>query len=794
MTTTTRNTTCFRVMDVLVLLAAGLLLVQAPASLTQAGWVPHLEPLPKLAIAALLVGYLIERTQVPAPLGLSLGLLLGIEGVTYVFAQVAGEGSLAEQVDWLGGRIGTWLDAIASGGVSNDPLVFAVAMALLAWVLGLLTAWLLFRDNAAWLAVVFNGVALLMNLSYASTSLVGYVGWFAFATCVLLAVKQLANRSELWRRDELKVSWRVIASVLVGTAVASGGLLSIAWALPANVSSSEVASGWNRVTAPWLGLEGEFDRWFAALNSSDHTARGLSFGRTLAPRGSFDLADTPVLEVHASGPLYLRATTADRYTGRAITSSEATASQFDANADLLSQDALPQGRGLLQAQIKVLASRTTVAFAPDAPVRFSQAVQVDTRGDSNDVSTVHLEAPVLQNQEYTVVSALSTATVQQLRAAGENYPDWVRQRYLQLPRSVSRRSIEFAHTAAGGAPSAYDKASALETYLRDNLTYSTHVDTVPAEQDWVDYFLFEAKQGYCDYFATTMVVLLRAEGVPARVASGFAPGELDAAKGISIVRESHAHTWVEAYFPSYGWITFEPSAIRPMPNRLEETPAPLPVAAPAPAQLPDASGLTRAELDELLTIRDQGAPVPSRPFLTTLPGLVLLVVGGLVVLGLLGAGGVALAWRRGLGSLAGYQRPYAQLVRLGDWSGALRARPSDTPWEVADKLGRQVPRNRTAIDELTSAYVEGTYASSPPALDPWPAWLAARRQVVRGLFSRRLGGWFGEDASVALAPRGHPELLRRWGASHRTTSGPTRDATPTAERWWRRIVPRRRSE
>ena len=85
---------------------------------------------------------------------------------------------------------------------------------------------------------------------------------------------------------------------------------------------------------------------------------------------------------------------------------------------------------------------------------------------------------------------------------------------------------------------------------------------MPPDQDWVDYFLFDSKQGYCDYFATAMVVLLRAEGVPARVASGFAPGDFDPDTGISIVRENHAHSWVEAYFPRYGWITFEPSAIR----------------------------------------------------------------------------------------------------------------------------------------------------------------------------------------------------------------------------------------
>jgi transglutaminase-like putative cysteine protease len=758
--------TRFRLIDVVVLAAAGFLLVQAPSSVVEAGWVPNLDPLPRVALAGLLVGYLVERIRLPGALGLPLGALIGLEAITYVYAQVAGGGSLADRADWLGRRVGDWVDAIAGGGVSNDPLVFALTMAGLAWILGLITAWLLFRDNMAWLAVIFNGIALLMNLSYASTGLVGYVGWFAFATCLVLAAQQLANRTELWRRAQLKVGWRVVANVLVGTALAGVGLLSVAWALPANLSSPEVATGWNRVTQPWQGMEGEFDRWFASLNVSGRTARGLSFGRTLAPRGAFDLGDTPVLQVTANGPLYLRATTADRYAGQAITSTETTSTEFDANTDLLTQDQIAQGRGLLQAQIKILASRTAVAFAPDTPVRFSQSTQVDTRGDVDDLAAVRFDSPVLQSQEYTVVSAISTATLQELRAAGEDYPDWVRRRYLQLPRTIPRRVIDVAHEATSGAPSAYDKAAAVEMYLRTNFTYSTHVAAIPPDRDWVDYFLFDAQEGYCDYFATAMVVLLRAEGVPARVASGFAPGEFDPSTGVSMVRENHAHSWVEAYFPRFGWITFEPSAIRPIPPRVEEAPNPVSATAAPSPHAPDTSELTPEEMDELLNIRDQ-TPAPARPFLTSWPGVLVLASGVLLLLGLLAAAGVAIAWRSGFGDVAAYQLPYAQLVRLGRWSGTLRARVSDTPNDLAERLGRQVPRAQPAIDELTNAYVEGTYAARPPVVDPWPIWTAVRRSVVRGLFGRRLGGWFGEDTSVTLPPRGHPELLKQWGAKRR---------------------------
>jgi hypothetical protein len=287
---------------------------------------------------------------------------------------------------------------------------------------------------------------------------------------LLLATHHLATRTELWRRAQLRVNWRVVANVLLGTALAVGGLLSIAWALPANVSNPQVATGWNRITSPWQGFEGDFDRWFAALNATGREARGLSFGRTLAPRGAFDLGDTPVLQVKADGPVYLRATTADRYAGQAITSSDTTTAAIGTNTDLLTQDQIPEGRGLLPVDIKVLASRTTVAFAPDAPLRFSVPTELDTRGDPTDVATVRLDTPVQQNETYSVVAAVSTATVQDLRSAGENYPDWVRQRYLQLPRTLPRRVIDLAHQATTGAPSAFDKAVALESYLRNNFT------------------------------------------------------------------------------------------------------------------------------------------------------------------------------------------------------------------------------------------------------------------------------------------------------------------------------------
>jgi hypothetical protein len=219
------------------------------------------------------------------------------------------------------------------------------------------------------------------------------------------------------------------------------------------------------------------------------------------------------------------------------------------------------------------------------------------------------------------------------------------------------------------------------------------------------------------------------------VASGFAPGDRQP-DGSYLVRENHAHSWVEVYFPRYGWITFEPSPIRPLPVRPEgatdePTPQPTAQADQTPAAAPQLQADEQQELDNLS--RPPGVPL--------LPAWLLLILAsvlGFLLVALLGVGLLAFAWQRGLGRMARYQRPFAQLVRLAHWAGAVRSTESHTPYEVARGLSRAAPAAEPAIRRLTDAYVEGTYAGRQPTDDPWPIWRAARRQLGRDLVRYRL--------------------------------------------------------
>jgi protein-glutamine gamma-glutamyltransferase len=159
---------------------------------------------------------------------------------------------------------------------------------------------------------------------------------------------------------------------------------------------------------------------------------------------------------------------------------------------------------------------------------------------------------------YEGMSILPVARPAQARFAGTDYPPEIRETYLQLPDRIDRRIPELAREISAGAANPYDKSLAIEKYLQSNFAYTLNLTGNPGA-DPVAHFLFETKAGHCEYFATAMAVMLRTLGIPSREVNGFLPGEYNDLGGDYIVRASDAHSWVEAYFPGTGWLTFDPT-------------------------------------------------------------------------------------------------------------------------------------------------------------------------------------------------------------------------------------------
>ncbi|MFA9406834.1 MAG: DUF3488 and DUF4129 domain-containing transglutaminase family protein [Anaerolineales bacterium] len=166
------------------------------------------------------------------------------------------------------------------------------------------------------------------------------------------------------------------------------------------------------------------------------------------------------------------------------------------------------------------------------------------------------------NSPYSVTSWAASPTELELASARETIPPEIMETYLQLPLGIPTRIFNLAERITQGLESPYEKALQIESYLRLNYPYNLDVPPPAEGKDIVEYFLYESEGGFCSYYATAMVVMLRSIDIPSRVVSGFAMGNFDHDLGAYRVRERDAHAWVEVYFPEIGWVEFEPTANR----------------------------------------------------------------------------------------------------------------------------------------------------------------------------------------------------------------------------------------
>ena len=226
-----------------------------------------------------------------------------------------------------------------------------------------------------------------------------------------------------------------------------------------------------------------------------------------------------------------------------------------------------RGRPIIVAQeVEWTYDRRATRYTVGRPVTFSHDLIVQWRGLDDLVGVRgRNNAPV----RYWAETRLVLATPDELRAVRlSDTPPEIRARYTALPDTIPERVYDLARQAAGlnaidasgqaAPPSPYDQARAIEQFLRQ-YPYSLDLSTPPANSDIVDYFLFDLQRGFCDYYASAMVVMARAVGLPARLGVGFLQQPPDAA-GVQTIRQINAHSWAEVYFAGYGWVEFEPTA------------------------------------------------------------------------------------------------------------------------------------------------------------------------------------------------------------------------------------------
>ena len=346
---------------------------------------------------------------------------------------------------------------------------------------------------------------------------------------------------------------------------------------------------------------------------------------------------------------------------------------------------------------------------------------------------------------YQVTSAVSNAKPEDLRTAGDEYAPWLWIRYSALPSDMPERVADLATTITAGAETPYDKAKAVETYLKTNYTYNLEIDPPPFGADGVDHFLFNSKEGYSEYFGSAMTVLMRSLDIPARMVTGYTVGNRVPDSELYIVADHHSHGWTEVYFNGYGWIPFEPT-----PGRS------IPLAVPPPAESArdlntpgsDAAGELPCEFEEDCEafdemLGDNNSPVPFgtaagwfRVARDALPW-----AGGISVAALIIAAAAWIAWRWCLATPHDVSTAYQRLRRLSGIA-SLGQQAHQTPHQWAATIAAALPEQQQPVATIVDAYAYLTYGASD---HPQPAqseqihsaWASVRTPLILHALRRR---------------------------------------------------------
>ncbi|MEN6408794.1 MAG: transglutaminase-like domain-containing protein, partial [Anaerolineaceae bacterium] len=474
-------------------------------------------------------------------------------------------------------RFATWIRQLVNGSPVYDPLVIVLVWTLLFTWICIWAGWSNRRQQNSiyWLLPALLVTAGLSG--YAQKSIVPL--FFLLAALLLLTIYvSHLNRERRWTAAQVDFS----TDVRLDIALTSGFcviVLLVAAVLAPSFSYQDITRWWEKITQP------------AASTGAADAAQsfGLRAPTRIAPLASYQSPGLPQEHLIGAGPElsrqvvftvaaddapfapwlgetralprhYWRTRTYDFYTGHGWSTSATHTMDYAARA--LLNEVPPIKDPKLTIRLQGISETMDGLFIfTGIPLNTDTAVSLAYRSNTD------LFGGLVANDAYTIQVALPIHTQTQLIGTQNSLPTWITTRYLRLPDSLPDRVTRLARQITASEVSPYEQALAIETYLRQ-FPYTLDLPEPPLRQDVVDNFLFSQKQGYCDYYATAMVVLARAAGLPARLVTGYASGRYDSLTGRWMVTEADAHSWAEIYLPDAGWVEFEPTPARRRLNQL----------------------------------------------------------------------------------------------------------------------------------------------------------------------------------------------------------------------------------
>ena len=765
------------------------------------------------------------------------GLLIGLIVATYQTATLLEDQIALTGMFTVWDRVREWYDVAVTGGISRDHLPSTLYLLVLAWLLGYISSWFLFKWINPWIGLMLSGVALLTTLSFLPDQFDSRFFIFVFIAMLLVARVSLVQREALWSKLDIGSITAIRNRLLSAPIILCVTTIIVIAAVGAPLRVYVVRTAidvWNWGRDPLTVFEDDFARLFSGITSKNDV-NGRFFGNTLPFMGKISFGGDVVMVANSKMPTYWLSRSYSHYTSkgwiagktikfnvgpeglpppphesdnrelafqRVQLTFESDEMFVGGNVDWVSHDAVVETLEPRVFHIDLKNSTYDSELPPDIqqlaeefrrlldppPNRFIESLIAEVLPDdlivldvipgseseqwrNQKVVTLRRKDPEIpevvnwefkralpQEQPYTLYSFVSQATNDQLQVAGDEYSTFITDHYLQLPSTLPDRVRDLAERITQDAETPLDKVLAIENYLRNEggFEYSQDIESPPTNADGVDWFLFETKTGYSDYFGSSMTVMLRSVGVPARMAAGYAPGEVDI-PGRWAIRDRDSHGWTQAYFPGHGWIDFEPTTAWASLDRGELT-VDVGASEDEAAEeamndlldgITDQGSMTLEEECELLEQADPEEaealgcddllqPLPSdytavqagwRPNALAIPaGIALIVLAFVWLLGWL-------IWNLGLGKAGAAERYYIKMARLGTLAG-VRRQPYHTPIDYAVAIGDAVPAASSGAQAVAWNFAIGRYAHLEVSDDAIASLHDHWKKIRGGLLSR----------------------------------------------------------
>ncbi|MCB9423324.1 MAG: hypothetical protein H6667_26250 [Ardenticatenaceae bacterium] len=746
------------------------MIVVSTIAIIQADLIDGLHILPATATLAVLAGTLLAKSRFSSNTSHFFSFIYGLFVIAYLIGTILPESMLwRERVFDIVNRQVVWMGKLVDGGTSRDRLIFVIHTSAIYWLLGYTAAWYTFRKPRVWRAVIPTGVVLLSVVYYYTgpRPLALYLAVYVVLALMFIARTHLVDEEKVWRVTAVRYERAIWFTFLRAGFLVSLIALVVAWSLPTLSASAAVGEALGGAQGPWREFQDNWTRLFSALRSYG-TETNDPYQESLILGGPRTVGSTPIMDIYVPRELpnvYWQAVVWDRYEDDRWWPAENKSVLHYPDDGFLD---IPQtvGREVITQTVVTYLPNSSLIYAAPEVIGSNKQMFVEANPDENghmSITALRSRFVLRQGDRYKVASRISNADAQSLRTASTNYPDWIEETYLQLPDTITQETLDLAETLTAEHNNPFDKAIAVRDWLRTNISYNDQIPAPPEDAEPVDHILFVTKEGYCNYYASAMAVMLRSQGVPTRVVSGYAQGEFDEETLSYRVRASNAHTWVEVYFPAYGWIQFEPTAALPVDVRPETAGGGGDAFDSGPDLGPDFErGLNngpQSDQDRLEELLGEDNALAEGGALTQNSFPVWQVVGAVLVV-LVAGGTLVAANEMNRRVEADVDRSYGRLGSWARWLGLL-FRPTQTPYERADLMTTAVPEGKAPIRNLTRQFVLKQFSPARAVEDGFDSqkeWHELRPLLIKRIAVNRIKQW---QARLSREKTGKSKWRRR---------------------------------